>query len=314
MVTAFIAAMLLGPETLRPAPINTFNGDSWSGIKLGTPEADLKRTYATSKTALADPASVQLKVSESTWMVHALVSKQGGKGNVVGMVAWRPNGSLMSLNDLTNDLGDSDTTAYPRVRYSSWWIESWASKGIVAVVGGRDNPVVYQVVMGDPEQVRREVDQWPTRSTSILPEPKLEVDRVDARASLDVNTDDLGEVLLAQTLRREAERELRRYNGPGMVDSDRGNGRINVTISVKQRDEDKYELSVSATATGNGPVGQVSATATASDTAKRAYDVMQRVSPLVERVYRTIGSSLRDNMKTQAWQAEYRPLYNLTRS
>lgn len=291
------------------APWGSFDGKSWSGIALGTSERDLKSQFKTGKTEISDPASVRVQSDRKEWIVSAVLTQTGGKGNVVGIAVERDKDALDSVDNLTKELGAPDATRYPSPRYGDWAVLHWKEKGIAAVVEG---PRVRKLLMGAPEALASRVSLLPEDQERERVDTRIEVGEIDVRSNLKMK-DGTAETLAEVQAQRAADRAFQRYDGDGWVPVRGGRSSIVINFSIEKKDKD-YRMQASGTLNVRSKLGEDTWTTNAQTATEReALGVGLRIEPMMERVIRDLGKKADESVKRLVWQAEWRPFYALSR-
>ncbi len=303
-------ALIAIAEPLVVAPFASFDGKVWSGLTIGSTEREVKRQFPTAKTEIADPASVRVRTDRKDWIVSAVVTETGGKGSVVGIAVERERQALTSLADLRQELGEPDGEGFPDLRFSDWSVSYWKSKGIAAIVDR--GTVVRSVLMADPAALSRKVSLLADRPGRLSEPALVEVGEIDVRPDLKLK-DSTAEVFIGLEAQRAADRIVRDYRGRGWVGARGGRNTIEITLRIEKKGDKDYRLEANARLDGRTPYGNGSWYATVTDNARDSVSVGLRVQPLLDRVARDLGDRAHEAMGRLAWQAEWRPFYNLAR-
>jgi hypothetical protein len=304
-----LAVVVAQASPVTIAPWGSFDGKTWAGIELGTPERDLKRQFQNAKTEIADPASLRLRSDRRDWIVTTVFTEQGGKGSVVGIAVERERDALASLETLKGELGEPDGVRYPDYRFEDWSIAYWKTKGIAAVV---DRGAVRKVLMASPEALARRVDTLPTEAGRLRPRPLVEVGEIDIRPRVKMN-DGTAETLIGFQMQRTADKVLRDYRGKGWIGERRARNTIVIDFTIEKKNDKEFRLEASGKLEGRTDLGNGYWNASNNDTVRDNVSVGFRVEPMIERVCRDLGDRADETMRRLAWQAEWRPFYGLAR-
>lgn len=310
MLGIALALVVAQSQPATVAPWTSFDGQTWSGIAIGTTERDLKARFKTSKTEISDPASVRVQTDRKEWIVSAILTQTGGKGSVVGIAVEREKESLDSLENLQRELGEPDRIRYPEIRFGDWSVAHWQSKGIAAVVEGNR---VRKVLLAPPSVMTPRIDTLPDTQAREREDVRIEVGDVDLTSHLEMK-DSSAETLIDLQAQRVADRAFRAYEGPGWVAERRGDSRITIDLWVERKKDKEYSMRASATLQVRSKLGNDSWSVSASSVTERdKLAVGLRVEPMVERILRDLGKQAESSVKRLVWQAEWRPFYNLAR-
>ncbi|MGV3614541.1 MAG: hypothetical protein ACO1SV_04315 [Fimbriimonas sp.] len=309
MLGIAVAMVVAQAQPLVVEPWATFDGKTWAGVALGTSESDLKRQFKTGKTEIADPASVRIQSDRREWVISAILSATGGKGEVVGVAFEREKENLTSLDSLKKELGEPDGERFPEVRYGDWSVAYWNAKGIVATV---DRGMVRKLLIASPEAIASRVEGWPTSQARNREEALVEVGDIDVRPQIKMK-DGTAETLIGFQIQRVADRAFKDYDRKGWMPVRGGRNEIVINFKVDRKGDKEYRIEANGTLNAKTPLGEGYWTATQSSTERDAASVGYRVETIIERILRDLGDRAHEGTRRMVWQAEWRPFYGLAR-
>lgn len=310
MLGIALAMVVAQAQPVVIAPWGSFDGKSWSGISIGTSEKDLKGQVKTGKTEIADPASVRVQSDRKDWIVSAVLSQTGGKGNVVGIAVEREKDVVDSFENLQKELGAPDQTRYPSPRFGDWSVAYWKTKGIAAAVEGNR---VRKLLFSAPETLATRVGILPETEERDRADTRIEVGDIDVRSNLKMK-DGTAETLADVQMQRIADRTFQRYDGDGWVPVRGGRSSIVINFSIEKKGDKEYRMQASGTLQVRSKLGEDTwVTNPQYSTERDAFSAGLRIETMMDRVFRDLGKKADESGKRLVWQAEWRPFYGLAR-
>jgi hypothetical protein len=311
VVTCALAFLALSQTPISVPAFRSWDGRAWGGISVGTTEKDLGKQVQKTKTVGPDPASVRIVADKKGWVVAAILTEANNKGSVAGFtVELERDEPIESLEALQTELGPSDYTAFPRMRYSDWSLVVWKDKGIAAAVQNGSRPLVQKVLLAPPAVLGQNLDAWERDSNSIQDIPRLPVSGFDISVSSDPRDreieDDLGD-----GLRRMARRQMDRYDGRGWVPA--RNAGVQVRANFQTRKKATTTVSGSLAATFHDTLGELILNESATITIDRDRDLRYRTETMFDDLMARFAKDAEDKYRRLVWQSEWRQFTGLAR-
>jgi hypothetical protein len=311
MIAFAIAVALSQNEALTLPPFTAFDGKSWGGMAIGTTEKDLKKQVKTGKTVGPDPASVRINVSQKDWVVAGILTDVKQRGALSGFTVELEKGQpLESLEALEKEIGPSDFSAFPKIRYSDWSLVVWKEKGIAAVISGGNRPIVQKVLLTTPATLAQNLDLWEREQTMVRNYPRLPVSGFDFSVTSEPRDSGLESACLS-AMRRAARRLMETYDASGWMPSRNGGSQIQVALRIKKKTE--FALDGSLSFSSHDELGDISVSESTSDTAKRDIEVPERARNLFETMMDRVPKDINDKLRRPVWQLEGRQFTALAR-
>lgn len=324
LMTLLTAAIAPAQEALRPDDLARFDGQTWSGIRLGIDtDGEIKRRFRWERGPIR-PEAVRLTVENPAIVrVDALLDGRGAKAAVRAIyVEFGARGP--SLDDLRRDLGPSES-GYARPRYEEWRIEAFAERGIVVLVTGEGNQErVESAILTAPARVPALLRDFSARPQPIepAPDPGERWDRVvefsTAYANVSWSNRDTPRELgdnAERDLKEDIEDELRGLGGrrSSLAYSRRGSGSISLTVtSGRWNDRGEASFTVTASVTSGTPYGQFAVAVSETQTIRRDYrwsirrlarEAIDELERQVDRDVRALRPRPAESYRDETWKA-----------
>lgn len=311
MLSTLAVTFLLPQQVISVPTFSSWDGKAWAGVSLGTTEKDLKKQVKTSKTVGADPASVRINVDKKGWIIATILTDVKQRGAVCGFtVELERDEPISSLEILEQEIGKSDYTIFPPLRFSDWGLAVWKDKGIAAVVGGANRPRVQKVILSDPAVLERNLDLWDRSPGRVRDVPLVPVSSFDISVSCDP-ADSTLESTCREALRRDARRLMDRYDGIGWEPTRRDGERISVTFRIKKKAE--YALDGSVSLSHRDDIAYVSGSQSSSASVKRDIEIVNRMESMFDDMMRRLGTEIDQKYRRPMWEVEWRQFTALCR-
>lgn len=328
MVLAYLLALTAHPALadqprLIPAPIESFDGKTWSGLKLGEmADKDLKKAFQTDRGAVRPEALLIATEKDSKIRVDALLDGRGDKA-LMQAIRVEYKDRAPNLSDLAKAWGEEPQPLYAINRTENWHVEIFPRHGVIVEAIGEGDVDATVFILTTPERARlavREFDREPTRIVAPR-DPGKDWERVATfrRASASVTLGDNKPNSfdkrwrddLSSRLEDQAE-DFRR----GRLRYDRySDGSLSIAVSSTKWKDTDTTFTVNVSLSLQTPYGYLSQSGSATrrmDSSHRRRvqdlldDAMRELEYTVDRAMRKYGPDAIDKHRKDAVMAMYK--------